>query len=108
MSKRQILILLGIWVMIFLFLGFPSAWDKAFALIAGALIAIISYRGMPAGKTQSADMPFIEHKAPAARPLPAFVPTASTTPVVAPEAPAMDLEAPSDRVLTNPEISETP
>jgi hypothetical protein len=42
MSKRQVLMILGIWVMLFLFLGFPSAWDAFFAVITGAVIIAIT------------------------------------------------------------------
>lgn len=43
MSKRQWLCVLGVWVMVFLFLGVPSFWHKIFALISGIIIIFISY-----------------------------------------------------------------
>jgi hypothetical protein len=43
MSKRQWLCLLGVWVMIFLFLGFPSFWHKIIALVSGVIIIAIAY-----------------------------------------------------------------
>ena len=43
MSKRQVLMILGVIIMILLFLGFPSAWDKFFAVAIGAIIVAVSY-----------------------------------------------------------------
>lgn len=43
MSKRQWLCVLGVWVMIFLFLGVPSLWHKIFALVSGIIIISIAY-----------------------------------------------------------------
>jgi hypothetical protein len=43
MSKRQWLTVLGVWVALFLFLGFPSAWHKIIAIISGIAIIAISY-----------------------------------------------------------------
>ena len=43
MSKRQLLCLLGVWVMIFLFLGLPSTWHRAIAVITGLLVIIVAY-----------------------------------------------------------------
>jgi hypothetical protein len=44
MSQRQWIVIIGVWVMIFLFLGFPSSWEKAFAILTGLLIIVIAYR----------------------------------------------------------------
>jgi hypothetical protein len=75
MSKRQFLIILGVWVMIYLFLGFPPEYDKTFSLIVGILIIIIAIKSKPAAVQIPADrMPYVEHKsiakAPAATPAP--------------------------------------
>jgi hypothetical protein len=43
MSKRQWLSILGVWVMVFLFLGFPSYSHEVIALITGIIIIAISY-----------------------------------------------------------------
>jgi hypothetical protein len=43
MAKKQWISVLGLWIMIFLFLGFPSTWDKWFAVVTGMLIIAISY-----------------------------------------------------------------
>lgn len=43
MSKHQIIILLGVWVIIFPFLGFPFFLDKIIALITGILIISMVY-----------------------------------------------------------------
>lgn len=34
---------MGVWVMIFLFLGVPSLWHKIIALISGIIIVAIAY-----------------------------------------------------------------
>jgi small neutral amino acid transporter SnatA (MarC family) len=44
MSKKQFIIILGVWTIGFLFLGFPEILDKAFAVITGLLIIILAYR----------------------------------------------------------------
>jgi len=43
MSKRQLLCLLGVWVIIFLFLGLPYPWHEVIAVISGLIIILISY-----------------------------------------------------------------
>jgi hypothetical protein len=44
MSRQQWLSIIGVWVMVFLFLGFPAAWDKIIAIITGLLIIFISFK----------------------------------------------------------------
>lgn len=44
MSKRQILSLIGIWNIFFLFLGIPDTWDKIISVIVGLIIILIAYR----------------------------------------------------------------
>jgi hypothetical protein len=51
MSKRQLLALLGFWVIIFLFLGFPIAWDKWIAIVTGVLVILVAYRKTPPPKS---------------------------------------------------------
>ncbi len=43
MSKRQWLCILGVWVMVFLFLGFKSTWHKPISLVTGIIIIAIAY-----------------------------------------------------------------
>ncbi len=63
MSKRQLLIVLGVWTIIFLFLGFPPVWDKIFALIVGILIIVIALKTQPPQRQIPADrIPYVEHK----------------------------------------------
>jgi flagellar biosynthesis component FlhA len=63
MSKRQFLIILGIWNIVFLFLGFPAGLDRFFALIMGALLIIIAYRIKPEMKlNQPEPKNFVENK----------------------------------------------
>lgn len=44
MSQRQWLVIVGVWVMVFLFLGFPSFFIKALAIITGLGIIVFAYR----------------------------------------------------------------
>ena len=63
MSKRQLLVILGIWVMAFLFLGFPSAWDKVFALLSGLIILVVAFKTERRQRPSSAaNIPYVEHK----------------------------------------------
>ncbi len=63
MSKRQLLIVLGVWVIVFLFLHFPSTWNKIFAVVTGLLIIIIALKFKSAGKVVSAgQVPYVEYK----------------------------------------------
>lgn len=69
MSKRQWLCLMGVWVMIFLFLGVPSLWHKIIALVSGIIIIAIAYNLPQEKKSQSGNgSVFIEnnntHEAP--------------------------------------------
>ncbi|MEK7641453.1 MAG: hypothetical protein AAB365_00500 [Patescibacteria group bacterium] len=67
MSKRQLLIVLGIWNMAFLFLGFPAAADKIFALASGAIILTIAVAMKPREKiAPKGPVPFVDHKVPVA------------------------------------------
>ncbi len=49
MSKRQLLVLIGVWIMVFLFLGFPIMWHKILAVVSGLVIIVMAYR-LPASK----------------------------------------------------------
>lgn len=65
MSKRQFLIILGAWVMVFLFLGFPPEWDKIFGLVVGVLIIIIAFKFKPPAKPVASErVTYTEHKSP--------------------------------------------
>ena len=50
MAKKQWISVLGLWTMVFLFLGFPSTWDKWLAVITGILIIAIAYKMNPEKK----------------------------------------------------------
>jgi hypothetical protein len=65
MSKRQLLCVLGVWVMIFLFLGLPSSWHEIIAVVTGLIIVAVSYT-LPAPikpENQFKDT-FVENKQP--------------------------------------------
>jgi hypothetical protein len=47
MSKRQVIILLSIWTMVFLFLGFPFFWDKIIAVFTGLCIVLLAISLQP-------------------------------------------------------------
>ena len=63
MSKRQILILIGVWVIVFTFLGFPIVWQQILAVITGVAMIILAYvmrQDLP--KADDRQVPFVEHK----------------------------------------------
>ncbi len=63
MSKRQIIMVLGVWVAILLFLGFPQGWQKILAVATGLYLIILAYSlGSDAPKTTDLRVPFVEHK----------------------------------------------
>ncbi|MES2216161.1 MAG: hypothetical protein V4481_02600 [Patescibacteria group bacterium] len=65
MSKRQWLILFGLWIIIFPFLGFPSEWNKIFAVATGILICFAAYRSNPdvsIGSGKEDHIPYVEHR----------------------------------------------
>lgn len=61
MSKRQVLIVLALWIIIFLFLGFPSRYEKILAIVTGLLIMIVAYRIRTPRSTEQSDT-FVERK----------------------------------------------
>ncbi len=63
MSKRQILIILGIWVVILPFLGFPGNWDRVILFASGLIIAVVAYSLRLEGQSKkTVDMPYVEHR----------------------------------------------
>lgn len=61
MSKRQLLCILGAWIIVFLFLGFPSSWHKVIAVISGLLIITVAYN-LPAISSSGSRESFVENK----------------------------------------------
>ncbi len=77
MSKRQIIMVLGVWVAILLFLGFPQGWQKILAVATGLYLIILAYSlGSDAPKTTDLRVPFVEHKSTEEK----EAPVAETTP----------------------------
>ncbi len=63
MSKRQVLMIIGVLVAIVPFLGFPLGFQKFWAVFCGIVVALIAYSFAPKVKpVKSADVPFSEHK----------------------------------------------
>ena len=63
MSKKQLLIILGVWMMVFLFLGFPSYLDKILSLITGILVILVALKFASNTKpVPASQMPFKEYK----------------------------------------------
>jgi len=60
MSKRQTLMLFGVMVISFLFLGFPAVWDKIIAVFCGFTIIFIALKLKPELITKKYS--FVEHK----------------------------------------------
>lgn len=61
MSKKQVLCLLGVWVMIFPFLGFPSFWIRIIALVSGLIIVGLAYT-LPSQVSTGKVETFVENK----------------------------------------------
>lgn len=54
---------LGVWVMFFLFLGVPQGWKEILAVITGILIIGVAYRLAPEKRViSSSHVPYVEHK----------------------------------------------
>jgi cell division protein FtsW (lipid II flippase) len=69
MSKRQLSAILGFWVMIFLFLGFPTkVWDQWIAVVTGLLIILVAYKKTPKAKVSS-NPSFVENAVPKSEPV---------------------------------------
>ncbi len=62
MSKRQLLMLLGILVISFLFLGLPFIFDRILAVIVGLIVVAVAYRLPPEPKSALSRMPYVEHR----------------------------------------------
>ncbi len=63
MSKRLTLSLIGLWIIVYLFLGFPSTMDKIFSIATGLIILTIAFSMNPKEKKHHGDhMPYAEHK----------------------------------------------
>ncbi len=54
--------MIGMWVMAFLFLGFPSAWDKVFALVSGFIVIVVAFKLERRAKAASGQVPFVDYK----------------------------------------------
>lgn len=52
MSRQQWLSIIGVWVAVFLYLGFPAAWDKIIAVATGLLIVLISFKMNPRSRSK--------------------------------------------------------
>jgi hypothetical protein len=63
MSKRQIVILLGVWIIVLPFLGFPESWRTILFMITGLYLIIVAYRLQAESRKSTAEVPFVEHKA---------------------------------------------
>ncbi|MFA6459171.1 MAG: hypothetical protein WCV79_02110 [Candidatus Paceibacterota bacterium] len=65
MSKRQWLIIFGVFIMVVPFLGFPTEWNKIFYIVVGLLIIIVSYRMAPNSQQKNpaspVSLPYSEH-----------------------------------------------
>lgn len=62
MSKRQLLCVLGAWVIVLLFLGFPSMWNRVIAIVTGLIIITIAYNLPPDQTKNDTKETFVENK----------------------------------------------
>lgn len=64
MSKRQVLMLIGVAVAAFLFVGIPSSWDAPIALALGILTVFVAYSLAPERDPRAGrPVPYVEYKA---------------------------------------------
>jgi len=65
MSKRQGLMLIGIWVLILAAPGFPPSWQTILLLVTGLGLIVFGYRMKPSeGSAEKKDLPFTDYKRP--------------------------------------------
>ncbi|MEI7463300.1 MAG: hypothetical protein WCK03_02775 [Candidatus Taylorbacteria bacterium] len=65
MSKRQVIMILGVLVSIIQFLGFTDAWSKYLTLILGIVIVGVAYKmAKNVNVVDTKALPYIEHKSP--------------------------------------------
>lgn len=65
MSKRQTIMLVGVWFVVLPFLGFPAQWEKVLAVISGLAVvwAASRLKAPERGVSGSGeDKPFTEHR----------------------------------------------
>jgi len=63
MSKRQILMLIGLWITAILHLGLPELWDKILLFITGIVIIFTSFKIKETEiKVVSEPQNFVDHK----------------------------------------------
>ena len=58
MSQRQWIVIIGAWVMVFLFLGLPQSWEKVLAILTGVVIIAFAYRIRFRDVQPMKDLPF--------------------------------------------------
>ena len=66
MSKRQFYMILGVWIIVFPFMGFPASWDKVISILTGLLLIILAYTSGyddAHDYAEDAGATFVEHKA---------------------------------------------
>jgi len=103
MSKRQVIMLLGIWVMILFKLGFPPGVREVLALITGVVIVFVASRIRPEAKAaQDRSISYMERRRPVQTPE-TSVP--SVPPVSVPESAHASTPGPA---VTNPADQATP
>ena len=63
MSKRQLLIILGLWIMGLLYLGFRESVDKIILLVSGFAVICVAYSirpGQSTTHTTSDEKPYVD------------------------------------------------
>jgi uncharacterized membrane protein YuzA (DUF378 family) len=62
MSKKQILSIIGIWVAIIQYIGFPQGISSILYVLTGVLIIWFAYSFVSPKEKKSEDRPFVEYK----------------------------------------------
>ncbi len=61
MSQRQWIVVVGVWIMFFLFIGIPSSWEKVLAILTGILVIFMAYRIKFKDGASPKNPPFVEN-----------------------------------------------
>ena len=63
MSKQQVLMIVGVWVAVLPFLGFPTSWDTFFAVVSGIVVVGLAYSlRQKTRPLAGSDVPYVEHR----------------------------------------------
>jgi energy-coupling factor transporter transmembrane protein EcfT len=62
MSKKQILSIIGVWVALLQYIGFPESISSILYIFTGVIIIWFAYSFVSGHEKKSEDKPFVEYK----------------------------------------------